>query len=127
MGGDKVLFMNWWITSIAGLLSGFAGSLGVGGGGILIVFLTAFLDFSQREAQGINLMFFLPVAIVSTIIYIKQGLVKIKPLLPFVLLGLLGAGVGVFLAEIVNQNILSKIFGAGLIVLGIREFFTKDS
>lgn len=119
--------MNWWLTSLAGVLSGFAGSLGVGGGGILIVFLTAFFGFAQRKAQGINLLFFLPIAIVSTIIYIKQGLVKIKSLLPLIALGLLGAGVGVFLSEFISQNMLSKIFGAGLIALGLREFFTKAS
>lgn len=119
--------MNWWLTLLAGTLSGFAGSLGVGGGGILIVFLTAFFGFAQRKAQGINLLFFLPIAIVSTFIYIKQGLVKIKPLLPFIALGLFGAGVGVFLSEIISGDILSKIFGAGLITLGIREFFSKDA
>ena len=47
---------------LIGFLAGFAGGLGVGGGGILLLYLTAFTETSQLSAQGINLLFFLPVA-----------------------------------------------------------------
>ena len=45
---------------IIGFLAGFAGGLGVGGGGILLLYLTAFAGVEQLSAQGINLLFFLP-------------------------------------------------------------------
>ncbi len=119
--------MNMYLIALAGVLSGFAGSLGVGGGGILIIFLTSFFNVSQRIAQGINLLFFLPIATVSVIIYVRQNLIKIKPLLPFIALGILGAISGSFLSGFISEDMLSKIFGGGLIALGIRELFSKGA
>ena len=119
--------MNIYLVALAGVLSGFAGSLGVGGGGILIIFLTSFFEVSQRNAQGINLLFFLPIAIVSVIIYTKRKLIKIKPLLPLIALGILGAISGTFLSGYISQDMLSKIFGGGLIAIGLRELFSKGA
>ena len=53
---------------IIGLLSGVAASMGFGGGFVLIIYLTVFLNIDQITAQGVNLLFFLPVALVSIII-----------------------------------------------------------
>ena len=54
---------------LAGLLSGIIGGMGLGGGVVLIIYLTVFLDTPQLKAQGINLLFFIPIAITAVIIY----------------------------------------------------------
>ena len=63
---------------IIGLLSGAAASMGFGGGFVLIIYLTVFLNIDQITAQGVNLLFFLPVALVSIIIHQKNRLIKWK-------------------------------------------------
>ena len=42
---------------LAGLLSGIIGGMGLGGGAVLIIYLTVFMDIKQLSAQGINLLF----------------------------------------------------------------------
>ena len=51
------------LTFIAAFFTGLLASLGVGGGMVLIIWFTAVMGMSQLEAQGINLLFFLPIAL----------------------------------------------------------------
>lgn len=126
MGGGAYVFMNWWLYGIAGTLAGLAGALGVGGGGILIVFLTVFTDTAQRAAQGINLLFFLPVAVLAIILYAKQKRLKWKPILFAAACGLGGVLLGVPLAGLLGDSLLRKIFAVVLILLGGKELLTKS-
>ena len=57
-------------------MSGVLGGLGMGGGTILIPLLTIFFDVEQQQAQAINLVAFIPMAIVSLIIHIKNKRVR---------------------------------------------------
>ena len=118
--------MNIFFYSLAGLLAGTAGSLGIGGGGFLVIFLTVFINISQIKAQGINLIFFIPIAIVSIIIYYKDKLIDIKKVILIVSGGLIGVFLGSYLAFIINESILQKIFAICLILLSIKEFFSKE-
>ena len=55
---------GWLVAGIASLIAGFVSALGLGGGGILVLYLTLFLGMEQMQAGGINLIFFLPLAAV---------------------------------------------------------------
>ena len=55
-------------TILAAFFSGLAGSLGLGGGGVLVLYLALALGMSQLKAQGINLLFFIPCAVLSSIV-----------------------------------------------------------
>lgn len=102
-------------------------ALGMGGGGILLIYLTAYMGLDQLSAQGINLVFFVPVAAVALIIHMKNKLVRWKIVLPCVILGLPGVFLGAWLAEYLGSDILRKIFAAFLIIIGIRELFSKPA
>jgi len=115
--------MNWiWIT-LAGVLSGMAGAMGLGGGGVLLIYLTVFAGAEQLNAQGINLIFFVPIAILSMIIYAKNGQINWGAVIKTALFGLAGAFVGSFLAGFIGGELLSKLFACMLVVLGIYELF----
>ncbi len=45
------------------------GAMGMGGGGVLLIYLTAFAHVPQLKAQGINLISFLPTGLLATVIY----------------------------------------------------------
>ena len=51
------------LSYIAAFLTGILAAMGVGGGMILIVYLTFFVGVPQLSAQGINLIYFIPIAI----------------------------------------------------------------
>ena len=118
--------MNLFLIVVAGLLSGVAASMGIGGGGVLIIFLTVVLQMDQLKAQGINLLFFIPIAIFSIIIYHKRKLINLKLVLTIAILGFIGVVVGVALAGYLGNAILKKIFGGIIILISIREWTSKE-
>lgn len=64
--------MNLLVTLIVSFLTGVMASLGLGGGMVLILYLTLIAGTGQLEAQGINLFFFLPIAAVSLFFHTKN-------------------------------------------------------
>ncbi len=111
---------------IAGLLSGICGSMGLGGGGVLIIYLSLFTSTDRLTSGGINLLFFIPIALLSVIIYAVRKEIKWKTVLWFSAFGLVGALLGIWLTGFIGSKILGKIFGGFLLFLGISEFFKKE-
>ena len=108
---------------IIGILSGIAASMGLGGGFILLIYLSVFTEITQNVAQGINILFFLPIAFISVIIHLKNKLIDIRTVIRYSLAGLIGAVTGSFLSAYLDTGILRKLFGAFLIIIGLKEFF----
>jgi uncharacterized membrane protein YfcA len=113
--------MNNILSILAGFLSGLIGSMGFGGGGVLIIFLVIFANVSQITAQGINLIFFIPCALLSVIIYAIKKEIKIREIAPVILGGILGAIPTSLLLNNINTQYLSKIFAVFLITMGIHS------
>jgi len=111
---------------LAGLMSGIIGGMGLGGGAVLIIYLTVFKNVEQLRAQGINLLFFVPIATLAVIIYSFKKQIKWRVTLPLAIGGLIGAIGGFFLTDILGGNFTAKLFGGFLIFLGIKELFTKS-
>lgn len=118
--------MEWIISAIAGILSGIIGAMGMGGGGVLIIYLNLFTDIPQSNAQGINLLFFLPTAVLAVLYYSKKKLIAWKIALPFAAMGIIGTIIGSFLCGKFDNGILSKMFGVLLLVMGALGLFKKD-
>lgn len=112
--------------AIAGVFSGALGAMGMGGGGVLIICLTLFMGVEQQLAQGINLIFFIPSAIIAVVVYAKKRLIKWKIALPFALLGIIGTIGGSFASQYISGNILSKLFGGLLLIIGVYGLFTAN-
>lgn len=107
-------------------LTGVFASMGLGGGMVLIVYLTVFAGFSQLVAQGINLVFFIPIAIISLVLHTKNKLVEWKKAVPAVLWGTAAVIISAWLANRIEQSLLSKAFGIFLIIMGMKELFFKS-
>ena len=107
---------------LAGIISGAIGGMGIGGGVILIPVLTGFFDISQKNAQFINLLYFVPVALCALVIHIKRGRVDMKKGLFMAIGGILGALPGTFAAQKISVEILRKLFGVFLLFIGISRF-----
>lgn len=106
---------------LAGLFSGILGSMGLGGGAVLIIFLSVFKGVNQLKSQGINLLFFIPIAIFSVIFYTIKKQIKYKKIIFVVLGGISGVILGTFITKIISEALISKLFGGVLIVFGIKE------
>lgn len=111
---------DFLIMNLAGLLSGAAGAMGLGGGGFLMIYLTLFAHISQIDARGINLLFFLPCALVSVLQNRKNGLIKPQPVKKLLPWGALGALAGTSIAFFIKTGLLSKLFAFFLLFLGVK-------
>ena len=80
----------WILSSIAGFFSGLIGSMGLGGGAVLLIYLTVFQHTPQFKAQGMNLIFFIPIAVLAVIIYAFKKEIKWKEILPLIFHSLFG-------------------------------------
>ena len=109
---------DFWLCSIAGLFAAVFTSMGLGGGSILMIFLLSFLSVQQIAAQGINLVFFVPVAAVSLLFHVKNGFVKWRVALPAALAGLVGGGAGAWAATLIDEGFLRYAFAGFLILSG---------
>lgn len=110
---------------LIGFLTGIAASMGLGGGFILIIWLTLFGGLTQSAAQGVNLIFFLPVALFSVIIHWKNKLIEWKILPCAIIFGIIGAAAGSFMSFFLDDNILRKLFGGLVVLVGLKETFHK--
>ena len=90
---------------------GFLAGLGVGGGSLLVMWLTLVVGISQPEARIINLMFFIPAALISSLFRWKQGNLDIKKVIPAIAAGCLSAAVFSWVSRFVAQDMLQKLFG----------------
>lgn len=110
-------------ASLAGFLAGLIGGLGLGGGGVLVMFLTVFAGASQLKSQGVNLIFFIPVGLAALLLHMRNHLVDFRTALPAVLLGLGGSLAGCLLARRMGADAVRRIFGVLLGGLGLWEAF----
>ena len=108
---------------LAGLFSGMAGAMGLGGGAVLIIYLNLLTDTEPLTARGINLIFFIPISLLAVIIYAFRGEIKWKTVIPLALFGFLGAVGGICLTNFISSELVGKIFGGLLIIMGLRETF----
>ena len=115
--------MMW--VALVGFCSGIISGMGIGGGTILIPALLFFTDITQQQAQGVNLIYFVPTAITALITRQKKGNLDWKTARPLAVLGLAGAAAGAFLAVSLESEILRRIFGGFLFLMGLSEIFKK--
>lgn len=113
--------MNIFLFILFGALGGVLGGMGMGGGTLLIPLLTIFLSVEQKSAQGINLIAFLPMAIVALIIHFKNKMVSFKEILWIIIPGMIASISFSFIASSLNNQVLSFLFGIFLILIAVYE------
>ena len=118
--------MSQWLLPLAagfgaGILSGF----GVGGGTLLLVWMTVFAGLDQHLAQGINLLYFLPAGLMALPAHWKNGYIHRPALLPAIAGGLACAALADWAATALDVAALRRIFGAFLILVGLSELLGK--
>lgn len=114
-----------WLPVIIGAVLGFLSGLGVGGGSLLLLWLTLVLGADQGHARLMNLMFFIPCALIATLFRWKQSKPDWRLALPAICAGLAGSVIGNMTGQSLDVALLKKAFGVLFILCGIRELFYK--
>lgn len=109
------------LNILVGAVLGFLSGLGVGGGSLLLLWLTLVMGEPRETARVLNLMFFLPSAIIATAYRWRRSKPDWSLTIPAAAGGLLGAALGNYLGPMLNAELLKKAFGILFLITGFRE------
>ena len=113
------------VAVAAGTVFGFLAGLGVGGGSLLILWLTMVLHTEYAVARSINLLFFIPTALIGCCFRYKQGVLDLKKILPAIIVGVISAALFSTISRYFATDILKQLFGVLLLFTGVRELFYR--
>ena len=113
-------------TALASLVIALLAGMGVGSGGLLVIYLTLLENAPQLTAQGINLLFFLCSSGAALLVHLLRTELLWGAILLTLPAGILGALCGTALAGLVPQEILRTLFGIFLIITGSIGLFKKS-
>ncbi len=105
------------------LLAAIAGT-GIGGGGLYLLYMTTVMSIGHTAAQAVNLLFFVSAAIPATLTRLRT--LPWSSALLCIAGGIPGVFLGTWLRNLLEGDMLSKIFGGMLIVSGASVFFLKE-
>ena len=114
-----------WFILILSTLLGFLAGLGVGGGSLLIIWVSLVLNMPHDQARILNLLFFLPAALITTAFRWKQGTLNFSKILPGIVVGCVAAFLFSLLSSKLDIHLLKKLFGFVLLAAGIKELLYK--
>ena len=109
------------IGSIAGLVMG---TIGVGGGAIIIFSLLYVAHFPQKLAQGTTLLIVAaPVSLLAAYNYYRKDFVNVKAAVIIIISFLIFSFMGSQLAATLPRETLKTMLGTGLVLMGLKIVF----
>ena len=115
------MVISVYITAAVATLLGFMTGLGLGGGSLLILWLTQIAQQDPANARTICLLFFIPSALISCLFRWKQHNIPWKKIFPAMAAGCVSALLFSWLGSWIQTDLLKKLFGGFLIITGLRE------
>ena len=113
------------LAMLCGVLFGFLAGIGVGGGSLLMLWLTVVLNTEYTISRTINLLFFIPTALIGCWFRRRQGMLDYRKILPAIVFGVMSAGLFSVIGQMIDTSILKKLFGILLLITGGRELFHR--
>lgn len=113
------------VDVIAGIFISILSGMGVGGGGLLVLYLVFIRNMEQPSAQGLNLLFFIAASFSALIYHFKKRKIDKRLLLLLIIPGIIGAVLGSLLANVIDPLLIRKIFGWLSVISGMVVLFSK--
>ena len=101
-------------AALIALLSG----LGIGSGGLLVIWLTMIGGIDAETARGLNLLFFVFSASAALIVHLLKGRVRLRLVLFLSLVACIGTLLGTYIGSLIDPLLLKRIFGGMLVISG---------
>ncbi|MBO4569688.1 MAG: sulfite exporter TauE/SafE family protein [Clostridia bacterium] len=117
--------MTIFLIVLVSIFSGIVAGMGMGGGTVLIPLLTLVCGVSQKLSQSVNLLVFIPLAIVVLIIYCRRKLVNFKGVWFIIIPGIIVSLIGSIFSLKIESQTLHLIFGIFLICVGLFLFIKQ--
>lgn len=117
--------VSFLIPLLIGTILGFLAGMGVGGGSLLLLWLTQIAGFPYMQARILNLLFYLPAAATATVFHRRKQVIQKDTVIPALLTGCTAAVLCALLSRSIDPMRLQKYLGWLLIGIGIREVFYR--
>ena len=98
--------LSFLIAIAAGVVCGVLSGFGIGGGTLLMVWMTALMSMEQKIAQGVNLLYFLPTSVGALIFHIRQKMICWDVVIPAAICGSATAALSAWLASSMDVSML---------------------
>ena len=115
----------YFLVAIIMFLIASMSGIGVGSGGLLVIFLTSYLSYSHVDARTTNLAFFILSSLGALAIHSFKGRIKFKLVLWMSAIGVLGTFIGTAAGRIINDTTIRLIFGIMLLISGGATLFGR--
>ena len=109
-----------WAALLLSVLAG----LGVGSGGLYLIFLTAVTALPREEAVFCNLLFFIAAVLSSSVIHLRGKRLDFPFLLRILLFGVPGVWLGRTAASLLPAFVIQILLGLFLLFSGFFSFIT---
>lgn len=113
-----------WLLALAAFIAAVLAGLGVGSAGLFVLYLTFVAGYSQPEAQGLNLLFYLLSAGSALILYLPRRRIPWRLVGFLSLCAIPGAVAGSYLVRVLDASVIRQLFGGMLVLAGAREWLT---
>ena len=113
------------IDFFAGMIIAILAGMGVGGGGLLVLYLVYVRNVEQIAAQGLNLVFFVFAALASMVYHMKRRKIDYKLCMWLIIFGGVGAVIGSFAANVISKTVVRRIFGWLLVTSGALSLIKR--
>lgn len=114
-----------FLSILTGLVTGILSGFGIGGGSLLMLYLTLVAGLTQQAAAGINLLYFISCAPAALVSHIKNHLVEKQAVLWCTLAGIPTSVAASLLASATEVSLLRRLFGVLLLYIGLKELRAK--
>lgn len=108
-------------SMVVGCGLGFLSGLGIGGGSLLMLWLTIVVGMQPEQARLLNLMFFLPCALTASVFHLRQGRLPLRQTAASVAAGLAGALLAGLWRDSMDTQLLKKALGVLFLLCALRE------
>ncbi|MGM9522487.1 MAG: sulfite exporter TauE/SafE family protein [Oscillospiraceae bacterium] len=119
--------MSFWLNIFAGAVCGVLSGCGIGGGSLLLIYMTHFASLPQTTAQGINLLYFIPTSFAALISHFKNKLVDKAAMIYACLPGTVCSFFAALAATSIDSGLLRKFFGIFLILIGVKMLIKRKN
>ena len=117
--------VDFLIPLLIATMLGFLAGMGVGGGSLLLLWLTQVVTMPQPQARILNLLFYLPAALTATVFRGRKNGIQTDVVLPALIAGCTAAVLFSLLSRHLNIELMKKLLGGLLILTGLREIFYR--
>lgn len=110
---------------VAGTILGILAGLGIGGGSLLVLWLTLVVGMPQGTARMTNLLFFIFAGGTVSLFRWKKGQINLQTIFPAILTGCCAAAIFSCISANLDMDKLKKLFAILLLITGVREVFYR--